>query len=258
VTALDNDLRALLLSTIQAQTPRDAISASLQSGSVLGACARACSARQRGLEEALLTQFYELFRTGHLAWGLNLSNPDPPFFHITDRGRAALAHHNRDPSNPAGYFAHLSAITLLNPIAMSYLKEAVDCYCAGLSKAAAVMTGGAAESLILELRDVCVARLRLTGQSPSKSLNDWRIRTVAGALQTLIAQPAADLPHRLREDFEAYWPALVHQIRVVRNDAGHPSSVEPVTDETVHAQLLVFPELAKITAALAQHFSKPQ
>lgn len=192
MTSLENDLRALLLSTILAQTPRDAISASLQSGSVLDACARACSARRKGLEEALLTQFYELFRTGHSAWGVNLSNPDPPFFHITDRGTAALAHHNRDPSNPAGYFAHLSAITRLNPIAVSYLKEAVDCYCAGLSKAAAV------------------------------------------------------------------WPALVHQIRVVRNDAGHPSSVEPVTDETAHAQLLVFPELAKITAALAQHFSNPQ
>ena len=49
-----------------------------------------CSQGQLDQEQALLTQFYELFRTGYLAWGMNLSNPDPPFFHITEQGTNAL------------------------------------------------------------------------------------------------------------------------------------------------------------------------
>jgi hypothetical protein len=245
--AIQEDLRAIILSVIETQKPRDAMSSSLQSGSVLGESARRCNARQRGLEEALLTQFYELFRTGHLAWGYNLSNPDPPFFHIAEKGLAALANHNRDPSNPGGYFAHLAKIATLNAIAMSYLREGVDCYGAGFSKAAAVMTGGAAESMLLALRDSCVAKLG--GQAP-KDLNNWQIRTVADALYKLLNGRIADFPHRLKEDFQAYWLALSHQIRVVRNDAGHPSSIEPVTDDTVHAQLLLFPELARLVSTL--------
>src|SRR3954454_24185435 len=45
----------------------------------------------RDLEEAILTQWHDLFRTGLLAWGFNLGNPNPPFFHVTERGRKTLA-----------------------------------------------------------------------------------------------------------------------------------------------------------------------
>jgi hypothetical protein len=51
-------------------------------------------------EQALLTYWYDLFRTGYLSWGLNLANPNPPFFHLTARGREALKNLSRDPSNP--------------------------------------------------------------------------------------------------------------------------------------------------------------
>ena len=68
----------------------------LKQGSVLDAAAR----KLKGYEQqAILTQWGELFRTGLLAWGLNLNNPNPPFFHLTDRGRLALENATRDPSN---------------------------------------------------------------------------------------------------------------------------------------------------------------
>lgn len=69
----------------------------------------------------------ELFRTGLLGWGLNLSNPNPPFFHLTDTGRRALAYLTRDPSNPDGYMRHLASLAKVNDVAMSYLKEGLDC-----------------------------------------------------------------------------------------------------------------------------------
>ena len=104
------------------------------------------------MEQALLTQFQEFFRTGYLAWGYNISNPEPPFFHLTEQGRKTLAQLSRDPGNPAGYLRRIDAIDSINPISRSYLEEALRCYVADLYKAGAVMIGGAAESLIIELR----------------------------------------------------------------------------------------------------------
>jgi hypothetical protein len=59
------------------------------------------------------------------------------------------------------------------------------------------------------------------------------------------------MKRELRESFEAYWAAFAQQIRTVRNDAGHPTSVDPVTPDTVHASLLIFPELARLASGLS-------
>lgn len=202
------------------------------------------------LEEAILTQWGELFRTGLLAWGLNLSNPNPPFFHLTERGRRALANATRDPSNPAGYLRHLSSMGQIDPIALAYLSEALDCYVAGLFKAGAVMVGGASERIILELRDTTVQKLTSLGGNVPTQLNDWRIKVVSDALRTFLDGKKAQFARELRDAFEASWGALVQQIRSTRNEVGHPTSIDPVTPDTVHASLLVFPELAKLTAGL--------
>jgi hypothetical protein len=60
------------------------------------------------------------------------------------------------------------------------------------------------------------------------------------------------MKRELRESFEAYWSAFAQEIRAVRNDAGHPTSVDPVTSDTVHASLLVFPELARLASGLSR------
>jgi hypothetical protein len=205
------------------------------------------------IEQAVLTQWQELFRTGLLAWGHNINNPNPPFFHLTDTGRRALANAARDPSNPAGYLRHLAARASVNPVTMSYLTEALDCYVAGLHKAAAVMVGAAAESIILELRDLVVERLAALRAPKVRALEDWRAFPVTKALTDVFAARIDAKAHReLRERFDMYWSAFAGQIRTVRNDAGHPSSIEPVTADTVHASLLLFPELAALATSLRQ------
>ena len=136
-------IREVLLVVIHEQQPKSQGAASLSQGSVLDEAARRLSARHsQDKEEALLTQWGELFRTGILAWGMNLANPNPPHFHVTQRGRQALAGLTRDPSNPAGYLRHLATIAQINTVANSYLTEGLECYVAGLYKAAAVMVGG--------------------------------------------------------------------------------------------------------------------
>jgi hypothetical protein len=250
------DLRELILRVAEKNQPRDSMGPTLQQGSVLQEVAQHLGVRSDlDLEQAILTQWHDLMRTGFFAWGLNLSNPNPPFFHFTDRGRRTLERLSRDPGNPAGYLRHLAAVARLNPIASSYLSEGLDCFVAGFHKAAAVMIGASAESLILELRDIACQKMAQAKLPEPKGLSDWRVKTVLDALYDLLDAKKAGFPKDLREEFEAYWLAFAQQIRATRNDAGHPSSVDPVTEEGVHASFLIFPELARLSNNLAEWIS---
>ena len=222
-----------------------------QSGAVLQEVMRRLGTPQSlEVQQALLTFWSDLFREGQLSWGYNLANPSPPFFHVSELGRATLQQLSRDPANPDGYLAHLKKETSLTPIAWSYLSEALRTYNAGCIKATAVMVGVAAESIVLELRDGLAARITTLGRSPSGNLKDWRTKRILDAIKDELDKQKNAMPGPMAEIFEAYWPAFTQQIRAVRNDAGHPSSVDSVTPEAVHASLLIFPELARLTANL--------
>ena len=222
----------------------------LQSGAVLQTSAQRLGIRGIEQEQALLVFWGDLFRIGYLAWGYNLSNPSPPFCHITDLGRKALAAFSRDPANPDGYMANLRAIGKLNPISESYVREALATYAAGCFKATAVMVGAAAESVVLQLRDVLGTRLDVIGQARPPDLDDWRIKKVLDSIESLLAGKKGAMPRALLEAFESYWPAFTQQVRAVRNAAGHPASIDPVDEQTVHASLLIFPELVKLARDL--------
>lgn len=227
---------------------------SLQAASILQATAERLGiksgGRDREAEQALLTIFHDLFRSGYLAWGLNLSNVAPPFCHVTTQGRATLQNFSRDPANPDGYLAHLQSHSTLNPISASYLNEALVTYNAGCYKATAVMIGAAAESCILELRDALVTKLTSLSKPIPQGLNDWQIKRVLDALKNDLDTKKGAMTPALREVLEANWPAFTQQIRRARNDAGHPNTIDPVTPETVYASLLIFPELAKLASEL--------
>jgi hypothetical protein len=248
------DIREVILTAI-ADQQRKAQSggATLQQGTVLQAVQQSMKLQYGNveLEQLVLTEWYELFRTGFLAWGYNLTNDKAPFFHVTERGRTAFNNLSRDPNNAAGYVRYLESFTpskRINDITMSYVKESLNCYAAGFYKSAAVMIGAAAESSILEIRDFVVEQ----GKQPSPAaLKDYRIKTVTDALGKLFSDRIDKKTHReLREQFDAHWGGLAHEIRTTRNDAGHPTSIEPVTPESVHASLLMFPILANLCGDL--------
>lgn len=117
------------------------------------------------------------------------------------------------------------------------------------------MIGGAAESLILDLRDLARQKLAQAKLSEPKGLADWRVKTMLDALYDLMDAKKGSFPKDLREEFEAYWLAFAQQIRATRNDVGHPSSVDPVTEEGVHASFLIFPELARLSNNLGAWIS---
>ncbi len=200
--------------------------------------------------QALLAIFYNMFRTGELAWGHNLSNPSPPSCHITEHGRRVLENYSRDPANPAGYLAHLADNVNLNPIALSYIKEALTAYNSGCYKAAAVLTGAASESCILELRDALVAKMESLDLTVPDNMNAWIVKRILNAIKQELDPKKLSMRNTLKEKYEAYWPSFVQTIRVIRNDAGHPVSINPVTHDAVHASLLIFPEVATLVVDL--------
>lgn len=222
----------------------------LQASAILQESARRLGIRGVNHEQALLAFFNDLFRMGYLAWGHNLANPAPPFCHITDRGRAALATHSRDPSNPDGYLAHLHAAAQLNPIAESYIREALTAYGGGCFKATAVMVGAAAETLVIEIRDTLLSRLDALAQRKPPDLEDWRISRVLDTIEAALTAKRTSMPRPLAEAFESYWRAFTQQIRVARNAAGHPNNIDPVEETVVQAALLIFPELARLATEL--------
>ncbi len=241
-----DEIRAELFRIVEEQRPKHPNDSPLQQVSIFTALDRRLNLEQQGLSHAVLTLFHDLMRTGYFAWGHNLSNFNPPFFHVTDRGARAIAIGTRDPINPSGYQQHLANAGPLNAVATSYLQEALDCFGAGLFKAAAVMIGTASESVVLELRDTVVSRLQTIQAAVPKDLNDWRVKMASDALERLFESRKSAMPHELRDEFSAYWGAFTQQIRATRNDAGHPVSINPVTEDAVHAAFLVFPLLLRL------------
>jgi hypothetical protein len=248
-------IRRVVLEEIHAAASED----QLQQGVVLDRAQRRLGInRNQRMEEALLTVWFDLFRTGHLSWGYNLNNPNPPFCHLTDQGRTTLKNLSRDPANPDGYLAHLDKVAQLNPVAASYIREALDTFNSNCFKATAVLVGAAAESVVLEVRDTVAATLKAQGSTVPKDLADWKIKRVLDALQREFEGRSPRMPVPLADAVRSNWPSFAYQIRAARNDVGHPVSVDPVTPENVHASLLIFPGLAALALDVTEWFADSQ
>lgn len=220
-----------------------------QSVVILARVGRQLNLRERddiSEQQALLTFWHDLFRTGYLSWGYNIDNAESPFCHLTEKGRRWLEHFSRDPANPDGYLAYLRKDAKLNAIASSYLEEALQTYNSACMKSAAVMVGAAAESLALELRESLETKMMALRRAVPRDLQDWQIKRILDALEREISAHKQDMPRELADMFISFWWPFTQQIRVARNEVGHPKSIDGVTPETVHASLLIFPELAKL------------
>lgn len=247
-------MRETLLEVIAEQSPKSPIDSSLFTQSVLSETSDRLELfkSSKDSQQALLTLLHDLFRTGYLAWGNDINNPDPPRFHITIKGRKLLENISRDPGNPDGYMNYLINNFHLSEISLSYIDEAIQCYINGLYKSAAVMTGAATESLILEIRDSLKDYLFKNTNVENKKLDNWMITKVHKEILEIFLKLKDKLPNELYENLLAHWPAFIYQIKKSRNEAGHPTSISPNSVETVYASLLIFPELAKLQKDLLE------
>jgi hypothetical protein len=201
-------------------------------------------------QQLILTAWFDLFRTGVLSYGLDFANPGMQWARLTDHGKKTLQQVSRDPANPKGYMALLAPILPAGSIARSYIEEGLHTYNAGCDKATAVMVGAAAEAIGLDLRDTLVGKMKALGKAVPKQLEAWQIKTVLDAIEAELEPQTKKMPQDLRERFSSFWSAFTGQLRISRNEAGHPKSVDPVTRDVVHSSLLIFPELARLARDL--------
>lgn len=219
----------------------------LASGHVIDQVCRQLNIRGPRQQQVVITAFYNLFLRGIVSFGRAANQPEPAWIHLTEHGRNTLENVSRDPANPAGYKSYIDPFVPEGTVARSYVEEALATYGTGCNKAAAVMIGAASEALILELRDKLVAKMNSLSVTIPKKMKSWQIKTALTAVQDELAKKTKDMPRELAERFDAFMGGFANQLRMSRNEAGHPKSIEPVTRDTVHASLLMFPEIAKLT-----------
>ncbi len=87
-------------------------------------------------------------------------------------------------------------------------------------------------------------------QGTRDNLRNWRISRVLDAIERVLDPYTPNMPQGLQEAYTTFWSQFSGQARLVRNDAGHPKSVDPVDEPTVHGVLLMFPTHAKLAADL--------
>jgi hypothetical protein len=89
------------------------------------------------------------------------------------------------------------------------------------------MIGAAAETIVLEIRDALSSRIRAQGGAPPSAL-------IGGSKPSLAHSAELDahkqqMTRDLKESDDSFWQAFFAQLRMTRNDAGHPTSVDPAT-----------------------------
>jgi hypothetical protein len=202
------------------------------------------------LQQAVLVYWNDLIRAGLVGWGASGGGWDFDACLLTDQGRKAMEQADRDPINPDGYMHHLRQCAALDPVAESYLKEALHTYRSGCFKATAVLLGTAAEGVILALRDSLCSRLSAAKKKLPKGIQDWRIAVVTQSLTEQLDFYRSQMPADLGNAYVTFWLSFTSHVRSIRNSSGHPNSIEPVSDNSVHAALLLFPDFAKLAGGL--------
>lgn len=200
------DIRTTLLEIIaekDAYFRKDPGNGSLQQGSILGELQKRLGwSLSLDVQQAVLTSWYNLFRSGILSWGYNLSNTDSPFCHVTAHGQKILENLSRDPGNPSGYMAFLTKNAAPNPVALSYIEEALRTYNSICYKASAVMVGAASESLVLAVQEALLKKMDGLGITKPRDLEDWRMKRVLTAIETTIKQRKQAVPGDIEGDIE--------------------------------------------------------
>lgn len=245
------DVQRVLLEAIAEHSSGRTDGAVGSRGVLISAAEKLGCSRSTQEQQVVLTAWCDLFRMGVISWGVDAGHPGPETAHLTEHGRKTLAQASRDPANRAGYLAVVNPYVLVGSVERSYVDEALATYAAGCNKATAVLIGAAAEAMIMDLRDELVTKMKALSKSVPKAMVDWRIKTAFEAVEAELRLQAKALGRDLVERLDAF-AAYAGQLRMPRNAAGHPTSVDPVTRETVHASLLIFPELARLVVDLRQ------
>jgi len=194
---------------------------------------------------AVIDVFWQFVSEGIVAPGLNASNRNLPWFHVTEYGRSVVAHGEYQPHDRDGYLQRLSARNPnVDPTVLAYLEESLETFTRGNRVASMVMLGVAAER-VFDL--VCESLLS------SSAMSDKEKGTLADHMKRARLKPRLEYVHqklaRIQDANTPGFPesaalmvtAMYDIIRAQRNDLGHPQEKPPRLDADVaNARLQMF------------------
>jgi hypothetical protein len=173
---------------------------------------------------------WQLLIEGVLAPGLDSSNLNLPWFHITDFGRTVLDSSGPNPFDPEGYIDFVRRrVANADSTVLAYLAESLHTLRRGTLVASTVMLGIAAERVFLLLSASLHKALKdsrekkafgdLLERFPIKPKVDW-VRAKIDALQSART-------YGFPENANIMVIAIYDFIRQQRNELGHPRERPP-------------------------------
>jgi len=205
-------------------------------------------------KELLLELFWDLFRQGVISLGMNDSNREFPFFHLTRLGRQLAQ------GQEAYFFHDVSSyeaairreVPSIDPTTLLYLKEAMQAFRAGCMLSATVMLGVSVEHTF----ELLVEQLEAHATHKTTFAPIFGERTLLrkfNKFRAIIDSIAKTLPAELKEDLDTHFAGILSVIRTYRNESGHPTG-KIIDREQTFVLLQLFIPYCKKQYQLMQHF----
>jgi hypothetical protein len=204
--------------------------------------------------EVYLEVFWDLFRQGIITLGLNDSNPEFPFFHVSKLGSKII-------SNQGAYFFHdvssyskqiTEQVPSIDQVTLLYLQEAMQAFQAGCLLSSSVMLGVAAEHTFYLLLDVIEGSSKHQGTFKAV----YSERTVLqkfNKFKQILEQHSKSLSSEIKEDLDTHFAGILSIIRTFRNQSGHPTGKIVDREQAFVLLQLLIPYCKKLYL-LMEHF----
>lgn len=200
---------------------------------------------------AALEYWWELARIGAVALlggGGGSSYAQAPQFILTTHGRRLLERGDSSPHDETRYLSALRRrVVSPDAVALSYLKEGIAAWRAGLYRSSVVMVGCACERLIVILAEaVAVANVPPFSADVAKLLSPGKptgISQIFDKVHKALSALGGDrrVSGDLTDAIERRLTPMFERTRWLRNKSGHPTGAD-VPEEEAEAGLLLFPD----------------
>ncbi len=200
---------------------------------------------------------WDLLIQGVLAPGLNRSNLEFPWIHVTEYGMQCLEASDILPHDPDGYLKRLQEQvgTALDNTVLIYVKESLLTFLAGRYLAATVMLGVASERCV----DLLVENyLSAIGDPNREATFEKKVRRAGRSVKRRFDALRDELltlslPSELADALDIQLSGIFTLIRYSRNDAGHPTG-RAVGRDVAYGNLLLFPQYCTRVYGLIEYF----
>ncbi|MEX1231422.1 MAG: hypothetical protein WEB58_14340 [Planctomycetaceae bacterium] len=204
--------------------------------------------------EIFLEVFWDLFRQGIITLGLNDSNREFPWFHVSSFGRRILEGHDSYFFHDVSTYKKLinDQIPNLDQTTLLYLQEAMQAFKAGCLLSSSVMLGVATEHTFLLLMEAI--NNNPVHLSTFATVNSERtILRKVNKFKNILDQQLSALTREIKEDLDTNFMGILSMIRNFRNESGHPSG-KIIDREQGYVLLQLFIPYCKKMYQLMDHY----